>query len=397
MILNKLGILGWDHIEPIVLAALVTKEPIMFVGDHGANKTEGSYTLSQASLGDEVRFQTYDCPTIQTDDLLGYPNPEALKEGRPMEFVPTGISVWDKQAILLDELNKASHFVQAKLLELVRTRRVMGLPTQIRQVFAAINPPEKYSAVYMDLALASRFVIVKVPGIKELHRRELMALYAQKGPSGHKKLFSLLSAAGESSLDKKEYDSLIAMGIKLATEISKLTVYSVRQMQMLIRLLISVNKIRNSFGRSINLNYEQLVTLVASTIPQLHGITTAKVSTKILEGNIKQIIMGFQLKDPLITSVDIVELISAPKTQDMYAWAAETSNAISHEKSKTVALKAAKALAAIRGNIPEDTFNVLAGKLLLRIHKLKGIPAKYQDIPFNPNVFKRIVKELFQK
>ena len=68
-------------------------------------------------------------------------------------------------AALFDEINRANPFIQSKLHELIRTRTLMGLPTQLRMVFSAVNPPERYQSGYMDMALASRFICIQVPNI----------------------------------------------------------------------------------------------------------------------------------------------------------------------------------------------------------------------------------------
>jgi hypothetical protein len=74
--------------------------------------------------------------------------------------------------VLFDEINRANPFIQSKLHELIRTRTLMGLPTILKMVFSAVNPPERYQSGYMDIALAFRFVCVQVPNItvmKECH------------------------------------------------------------------------------------------------------------------------------------------------------------------------------------------------------------------------------------
>ena len=112
-------------------------------------------------------FRHYEVPTLNFDDLVGFLNPKGLAKGT-LTFVATPLSIWKAEAALFDELNRANPFIQSKLHELIRTRRIMGLPTKLKIVFAAVNPPQTYQAGYMDLALASRFVAVQVPNLKAM-------------------------------------------------------------------------------------------------------------------------------------------------------------------------------------------------------------------------------------
>ena len=38
-ILRALGIVGWDHLEPVIVAALVTESPLLLIGPQGSAKT----------------------------------------------------------------------------------------------------------------------------------------------------------------------------------------------------------------------------------------------------------------------------------------------------------------------------------------------------------------------
>jgi len=90
-----------------------------------------------------------------------------------LEFIPTPFSIWEAEAALFDELNRANPFLQSKLHEVIRTRKEMGLPTKLKVVFSAVNPPETYQTGYMDLAIASRFVSVQVPNPGEMKPNQL--------------------------------------------------------------------------------------------------------------------------------------------------------------------------------------------------------------------------------
>ena len=36
--LRELGIVGWDHLEPVILASLATESPLLLIGRHGCGE-----------------------------------------------------------------------------------------------------------------------------------------------------------------------------------------------------------------------------------------------------------------------------------------------------------------------------------------------------------------------
>ena len=80
MILNQLGIYGWkEQDENLVLASLLTGDPLLLVGNHGCAKTHLACRVAEA-LG--RRFLVYDASKAMFEDMLGYPNVEKLKTRR---------------------------------------------------------------------------------------------------------------------------------------------------------------------------------------------------------------------------------------------------------------------------------------------------------------------------
>ena len=73
LLLRPLGIVGYDAVEPGLLAALATEEPLLLVSDHGAAKTLLLLRLAE-SLGPTLRF--YNASILQFDDLAGFPIPD---------------------------------------------------------------------------------------------------------------------------------------------------------------------------------------------------------------------------------------------------------------------------------------------------------------------------------
>lgn len=161
-----LGLYGLQNIEDCVLAGLVTGEPVLLVGLHGSAKTLMCERLAEA-LG--LKFHAYDASKALFEDVIGFPNPKKLMAGK-VDYIPTPISIWDKEFILIDEISRASPQMQSKWLEIIRSRRVMGKRAKkTRFIFSAMNPPGYLGTIPLDAALAGRFsFIIKIPEIKEM-------------------------------------------------------------------------------------------------------------------------------------------------------------------------------------------------------------------------------------
>ena len=117
-ILQKLGIYGWSlQDENLILASLLTGDPLLMVGTHGSAKTHVAYKVAQAL---DRRFLSYDASKALFEDVLGFPNVESLKAGK-VEYVPSAVTIWDKEFVLIDEINRALPELQAKWLEIIRS------------------------------------------------------------------------------------------------------------------------------------------------------------------------------------------------------------------------------------------------------------------------------------
>jgi len=160
MVLQQLGIYGWkEEVESLVIASLLTGDPLLLVGNHGCAKTHLAYRIAEA-LG--KRFLVYDASKAMFEDVLGYPNVEKLKQG-VVEYVPSPVTVWDKELILIDELNRAIPELQSKWLEIIRSRRIMGFSTKVKWVWAAMNPMTYSATQALDEALIGRFALFVYP------------------------------------------------------------------------------------------------------------------------------------------------------------------------------------------------------------------------------------------
>lgn len=174
-VLRALGLAGWDALEPIVLAALVTEAPLLLIGPHGSGKTMLLNRLAE-TLG--LSHRHYNASLLSFDDLVGFPVP---KEGG-VAYLQTPATVWEAESVLVDEISRCRPEVQNKLFPLIHERVVQGLPLpRLRYRWAAMNPPapldgaedgkapEYAGAEPLDVALADRFAfVVHAPSLAEL-------------------------------------------------------------------------------------------------------------------------------------------------------------------------------------------------------------------------------------
>ena len=80
MIFPRLGIYGWKETdENLLLASLLTGDPVLLIGSHGTAKT-GLFMKIAEALG--LCAISYDASKALFEDILGYPNPKKLLEGR---------------------------------------------------------------------------------------------------------------------------------------------------------------------------------------------------------------------------------------------------------------------------------------------------------------------------
>ena len=165
-ILNSLGIYGYESIEWPILAGLVTGDPVLLIGGHGAAKT---YLCGRLAKALKLSFKAYDASKNLFEDVLGFPNPEAMKKGS-MDYISTPVSVWGTQFLLVDEISRAVPDMQSKWLEVIRNRSVMGKQIDgLSYIFSAMNPPSYLGAYPLDEALAGRYAVVAVvPSTEEM-------------------------------------------------------------------------------------------------------------------------------------------------------------------------------------------------------------------------------------
>ena len=99
-ILSGLGLYGLATIEPIILAALTTEEPLLLIGPHGTGK---SLLLTRIAEALGLDFRHYNASLLNFDDLVGFPLPG--KDGS-LEYVRTPAAIWGAGAVIFDEISR---------------------------------------------------------------------------------------------------------------------------------------------------------------------------------------------------------------------------------------------------------------------------------------------------
>jgi MoxR-like ATPase len=184
--LPDLGVYGFDRYEPIILAALITEDPMLLIGRSGTGKTFLLNSLSEA-LGLEHRH--YNASLISFDDLVGFPYPDA--ENATVKFLETPATVWGAESVLIDEISRCKPEHQNRLFSLIHERRVQGIAlTKLRYRWAAMNPAandqtdmESYTGSEpLDPALADRFsLFIRAVDWDDLNEDERTAITSPAG------------------------------------------------------------------------------------------------------------------------------------------------------------------------------------------------------------------------
>jgi MoxR-like ATPase len=367
--LDEVAIIGWKSIEATVLSALVARHPLMLVGSHGANKTEGAEILTYATLGRSVRFQPYDTRLIHQDDLLGYANPASLREGDRVTYAHTDLSIWGAKGILLDEFNRVNPFIASKTMEIVRTKKVMGRALDLELVFAAANPPGgAYDTVYLDPAVASRFAIVRVPdrlSSEDLDRilklpDTLDERVSVEALTKFKETIDAARAWAFSDEDIAKARMIVrSIMLSLRTEPEPPVHVSARQGRVMVRMLLACEAL-GCVREDLRFSEKAKVAMLMSLLPELSGMCRVKLSDSIVQGHIARILSGFRLGDKLVTSPGLLSLLNS-RVPDTHVWTATVKSRVQTCTDPTEILSYLSRLAEMRDRVEldDDSFSAL--------------------------------------
>ncbi len=214
--LRDLNLFGLDHLDAVLLAALASEAPLLLIGPHGSAK---SALLERVARVLALEHRHYNASLVSFDDLLGFPVPNAARDG--LDYLRTPATLWGAQSVFLDEISRCRPEVQNKLFSIVHERRAMGvLLESLRYRWAAMNPPAAFDAAGelddaylgsqpLDPALADRFAyVVSLPAMQELAPADRKALIARgdEALDGNAGLPELVRAARERAHESHETD-----------------------------------------------------------------------------------------------------------------------------------------------------------------------------------------------
>lgn len=176
--LKKLGVYGFDKFEPVILAALVSEDPILLIGKAGTGKT---FLLNSISEALALAHRHYNASLISFDDLIGFPFPS--DDNKQVNFIPTPATIWGAESVLIDELSRCKPETQNKFFSIVHEKKIQGINLEkLKYRWAAMNPfnfsgdesDDHYEGSQpLDPALADRFAfIIEVPDWQDLTTEE---------------------------------------------------------------------------------------------------------------------------------------------------------------------------------------------------------------------------------
>lgn len=377
---EDVGVLGWERIEPIILGAILSNKAVLLNGPHGANKTEGCQTISEAVFGEGTKFVPYDTSLVNADDLLGFMNPGLLSEGK-IEYIETPDCIWSATSCLLDEINRCNPYNAAKFFEIVRSRTINGRPTKLEFVWAACNPPDKYNTAHMDPAQVSRFVVLTVPTFHDLtstQRRAILGLNSSDKPEPGS-LKDLVDQAKRASIPKAQAKAIETKVLKIAETLNKTKdiQFSGRQTRDLHALFSNMDRVSQVFD-GLEIDTDILTDAVMSLVPEATGLVRSAVAGTSVETEIKGLLHGFKLSDPVLTAANVVELCKA-KIKDTSGHIAAIGDMLNTESDPKVVQEAWTVVTG-RTDITPDQFDGLRQAFAVKDALLK-LPknAKIED------------------
>ena len=298
LITEPLGLYGWTKAEPVILAALLSEEPLLLVGPHGCAK---SFVLERLAESLGMAFRLYNASLINYDDLVGVPLPDASRT--KLDYLASEESIWDAQVVFIDEISRTRPELQNKLFPIIYDRRVQGRPLK-RLVYrwAAMNPPpteeelESDDALYLgseplDAALADRFpFIVTVPDWGALTEDDRLRVLTDQFAGRHEFPVDIVALVAEA---KARYAAFVPeLSRKLAPFVALLADklryarfdVSTRRATMMLRAVIAVHAAREVLGRHAGEEapdlYASALMAVLNALPDRahRQIDTAKVT-----------------------------------------------------------------------------------------------------------------------
>lgn len=167
-IFKELGIIGIPELQQYgILSGMLTGNPILLIGTPGTAKTEIAHQIGAAlreysrqahpnSPEKHFNYHVYDCSKLNPEDLLGFVDLRKVTNENEAPIIKTPTSIWGKNLVCFDELNRIDIDRQANLFEIIRSRRCLGKPTGTQFILSCMNPFGDQGTISMSDALIDR-------------------------------------------------------------------------------------------------------------------------------------------------------------------------------------------------------------------------------------------------
>jgi len=257
IITEPIGLYGWNELEPVLLAALVTKKPMLLIGKHGSAK---SFVLERLAELLNMNFRAYNASLLNYDDLLGIPIPNENKT--KLTYISNATSIWDANTVFIDEINRTKPDLQNKLFPIIYEKRVQGYNLdKLVYRWSAMNPNDEEDDSYigtnhLDPALADRFnYLINVPGFDDISEKDKKNILNEtyKGKTNMEvdlnKLIEETSKVYQ-QIKKPMYDRVSRYILELSEMINKTIGYiSIRRINILLDNFFAIHAARTVLNR----------------------------------------------------------------------------------------------------------------------------------------------------
>ena len=402
-VMEKIGLWGWESQEPIVLCALIADLPIMLYGNHGQAKTKGARAIAKSLLGPDSVFKPYDYSEVSKEEVIGYLNPAGLVKGK-LEYIESDSSVWGADAVLFDEFSRANVLMGSMVHELLIDKTIMGMKTKVKISLAAANPPSEYATNYMDLATASRFVMVDVPSANDLTAQNLekAILGSDNFDSPPTVLKDIRSSATKVVFDAKATSDLVKAVRVLSAELNKFSItFSTRQSKYLFKMIKAAESLK---ALGYNITEDDLVHITLSLVPEITGLvaTSNQDTYDVVAARIKQEWIGIQIGDPVLSGASIEEVLKGDGWKDDFlGWAGAVTLLAQNSEDIDDLVAGVEQMKALHADCPTfkdrpDVFNAMMHEIftaLLLLVKPENLAPEARDMPLTVKTLKRIVRD----
>ncbi len=194
---EKFGIHGYANIEEYILTPLLTRDPVLLIGDSGAAKTKvvrilGEIISKIINRKYKTSWETkiINAKTANPENWVGFPIPPRDSESKEMDIYYSKDSLVKAIVCATDEINRAeSSGNQNKLLSLIADREVDGIKLPVTFLYGMMNPygvdeNAEYDGVEpLEKALAERFsMILTIPSLQMMSSEDIRGVARASRP-----------------------------------------------------------------------------------------------------------------------------------------------------------------------------------------------------------------------